>query len=62
MKELVKIVTTNEGTTGANKEQLEKQAIQSFMRAAYHTCVFNMACVGTCKCNRTPFPSRPDKN
>ena len=42
------------GTTG-------KPSHQSFMRATYHT-FFNMACMGTCKCNRTPFPSRTDKN
>ena len=40
-------------------KQMGKHTIQCFRCDAYHTCAFNMACVGACECDRTPFPSRP---
>lgn len=43
-----------------NYEQMKKQSMQSFRQVTHQTCVFNMACVGACKCVCMPFPSRPD--
>ena len=31
-----------------------------FTRAIHRTPVLNMACVGACECDRTPFTARPD--
>ena len=39
---------------------LVKSVIKSLFGASYHTCVFNMACVGMWECDCMPFPSRPD--
>ena len=41
-----------------NKELMVKHIIQCFRSATHHTFVFNMDCVGTCKCNNIPFPFR----
>lgn len=42
-----------------NHEQVGKHAIQCFRHATYRMSIFNIACVGACKCDRTPFVSRP---
>ena len=35
-----------------------KHAVKCFSRAAYHTRIFDMVCVGTSECDCMPFPSR----
>ena len=35
-----------------------KHAAKCFSRAAYHTRVFDMVCVGKSECDCMPFPSR----
>lgn len=42
-----------------NQKQLRKHTIQCFFCATHHTWVFNMACAGIWKYNRTSFPPRP---
>ena len=42
-----------------NHQKEGKHTIQWFTRATDHTCVFDMACVSACECDRMPFPSRP---
>ena len=39
---------------------IRKHAMQCFWHITYHTCLFNLMCVGSCECDRTPFSSRPD--
>ena len=39
--------------------ELGKHAIQCVSCMAYHTCIFNMVCVGACKCDHMLFLSRP---
>ena len=46
---------------GLNQEQIGKHTTQCFKHATYHTCLFDKACLGACKYDRTPFPSRPDQ-
>ena len=42
-----------------NLEQMRKHTIKCFSHVTYRTCVFDMTCVGTRKCDYTPFPSKP---
>ena len=41
-----------------NESDIDVEATKQYFRCGtYHTCIFNMACAGTCKCNCTSFPS-----
>ena len=40
-------------------ESVGKHTVKCFRHAMYHTGVFNMMCLGVCKCDHMSFPARP---
>ena len=39
-----------------------KYIIQCFSNVTYHMCVFDMVCVGMCKCDHISFSCKPENN